>query len=55
MKRSVNFNGFQAKHRRISAQDFVDTCRALGMTDEEIKALILKQREEAQAKEEKSK
>lgn len=36
MKRSVNFNGFQAKHRRITANDLIATFRALGMSDEEI-------------------
>lgn len=48
MKRSVNFNGFQAKHRTKynTAQDFVDTCRAVGMTDEEIKAAVLKMQED---------
>lgn len=48
MKRSVNFNGFQSKHRTkyFNAQDFVNTCRAIGMTDEEIKATVLKMMEE---------
>lgn len=43
MKRSVSFNGFKPQYRNISARDFVNTCRALGMSDEEIKALVLKQ------------
>lgn len=42
MKRSVNFNGFKPQYRTISAQDFVNTCRALGMSDEEIKEMVLK-------------
>lgn len=52
MKRSVNFNGFQPKHRHISAQDFIATCRALGMSDEEIRALTLKLLKERAAKNE---
>jgi hypothetical protein len=36
MKRSVNFNGFQHCHRRISADDLIATYRALGMTNKEI-------------------
>lgn len=44
MKRSVNFNGFQAKHRHKynTAADFVATCRAVGVTDEEIRAAVWK-------------
>lgn len=42
MKRSVNLNGFQKKHRRISASDLVVTLRALGMTDEEIRVELEK-------------
>lgn len=42
MKRSVNFNGFKPQYRNISAQDFIATCRAVGMTDEEIKEMVLK-------------
>lgn len=40
MKRSVNFNGFQPSHRRISAADLIATLRALGYTDAEIKATL---------------
>jgi hypothetical protein len=40
MKRSVNLNGFQAKHRRISGNDLVDTMRKLGMSDDEIRAAL---------------
>lgn len=42
MKRSVNLNGFQPHHRTkyFTAQDFVNTCRAIGMTDEEIRQAI---------------
>ena len=54
MKRSVNFNGFQPKHRNKynTAQDFVNACRAIGMTDEEIRAAVLKM-SEAQKKDQK--
>ena len=54
MKKSVNFNGFQAKHRRITAQDFVDLCRRTGWTDEEIKALIEQAQAKREAKEQKT-
>lgn len=42
MKRSVNFNGFRPKHRRKynTAADFVAACRAIGMTDDEIRQAI---------------
>lgn len=42
MKRSVNFNGFQPKHRTKynTLADFVATCLAVGMTDEEIRQVI---------------
>jgi len=40
MKRSVNFNGFQPSHRRISAADLIATLRALGYTDAQIKATL---------------
>lgn len=40
MKRSVNFNGFQPSHRRISPADLINTRRALGYTDTEIRATL---------------
>ena len=40
MKRSVNFNGFQPSHRRISAADLINTLRTLGYTDAEIVATL---------------
>lgn len=49
MKRSVNFNGFQAKHRRITAEGLLAALRALGLSDEEIKAELLKWQAEQMA------
>ena len=44
MKRSVNFSGLGGKRGRYanSIQGLVDTMRAVGMTDEEIRAELLK-------------
>ena len=51
MKRSINLNGFQPKYRRTSAQQMADLMRALGMSDEQIRAAVLKtQAEQEQGK-----
>ena len=44
MKRSVNLSGMGGKHGRYanSIQGLVDAMRAVGMTDEEIRAELLK-------------
>ena len=49
MKRSVNFNGFQPSHRRISPADLIATLRALGYTDAQIKAHLQKMQTASQA------
>ena len=49
MKRSVNFNGFQPSHRRISPADLIGTLRALGYTDDEIKATLQQMQTASQA------
>ena len=49
MKKSVNFNGFKAKHRRITGEHLIATMRALGMSDEEIKAELLRMKAEREA------
>ena len=47
MKRSVNFNGFQPSHRRISPADLIATLRALGYTDAQIKQTLLEMQAKA--------
>ena len=44
MKKSVNFSGMGGKHGRYarSVQGLVDAMRAVGMSDEEIRAELLK-------------
>lgn len=49
MKRSVNFNGFQPSHRRISPADLIATLRALGYTDAQIKAQLQQMQANANA------
>lgn len=49
MKRSVNFNGFQPSHRRISPADLIETLRALGYTNDEIKATLQQMQTASQA------
>jgi len=55
MKKSVNLNGYatpEARSRRdaraFNASAIIATMRALGMTDEEIKAALLKMKSEQQ-------
>ena len=54
MKKSMNFSGMGGKHGRYarSIQGFVDAMRAVGMTDDEIKAELLKLKAEQEAKSE---
>lgn len=35
MKKSINFNGMK-RYRGLGLEDFVTTCKAVGMTDKEI-------------------
>ena len=49
MKRSVNLNGFQPSHRRISPADLITTLRALGYTDADIKATLQQMQTASQA------
>ena len=39
MKRSTNFNGMR-RYRNLGLEDFVETCKAVGMTDDEIIAAV---------------
>jgi hypothetical protein len=51
-KRSMNFSGMGGKHGRYanSIQGLVDAMRAVGMTDAEIRAELLKLQAEREAK-----
>ena len=50
MKKSVNFNGFKAKHRQITAQNLIELYRKMGWTDDQILAEMKRLQEERKQK-----